>query len=94
MKAAFAPWRELFWRRLALDILLDDGQRCPAARDDAIGPAPKYRLVVNVGELTGEVAADEPRTRGLEVGLRQLGREPAWTRESGPETATQSRLAA
>ena len=30
----------------------------------------------------------------LAVGLRQLGREPAWTRESGPETATQSRLAA
>ncbi|MGO9543606.1 MAG: zinc ribbon domain-containing protein [Rhodomicrobium sp.] len=30
----------------------------------------------------------------LAVGLRQLGREPAWTRASGSETANQSREAA
>ena len=76
-EGGFRAQRELFGCRLPLDILFDDGQRRTSARNDTIGPAPEYRLAIDVTELIGEVAADQARTGCLEV-VHELRQVQAW----------------
>src|ERR1700730_2570494 len=63
----FALCANLLRRSLLLHVLLDDRQRTPAARDDAVGPGPEDRLSVHVPQLLAEVAADQPRAGRLHV---------------------------
>src|ERR1700730_19245973 len=63
----FALCANLLRRSLLLHILLDDRQRSPAARDDAVGPGPEDRFSVHVPQLLAEVAADQPRAGRLHV---------------------------
>jgi hypothetical protein len=63
----FALCANLLRRSLLLHVLLDDRQRSPAARDDAVGPGPEDRFSVHVPQLLAEVAADQPRAGRLHV---------------------------